>query len=254
MVQISAVIITFNEERNIERCLKSLQGVADEIVVVDSFSNDSTKAICETYQARILEHPFSSYGQQKNYATEQASFRYVLSLDADESLSSALQQAILQVKQNWSADGYFMNRLTNYCGKWMHHVWYPDAKLRLWDKAKGGWNDSIVHEKVELKPGSKTHRLKGDLLHFSFYSLEGYIDQQKKYAVMSARALFSHGRRCSRINLIFNPLLNFIKLYFFKGGFLDGYEGYLIARVSAFTVFLKYSLLREMQNSRVNRL
>ena len=137
-VQISAVIITFNEEKNIERCLQSLQGIVDEIVVVDSFSKDQTKSICEKYNVKFVEHAFEGHIEQKNYAITQASYPYVLSLDADEALDETLKSSILKVKKNWTHDGYSMNRLTNYCGSWIKHCgWYQDTKLRLWDARKG---------------------------------------------------------------------------------------------------------------------
>ena len=247
MVQISAVIITFNEEINIERCLASLQGIADEIVVVDSVSTDRTKEICLRFGTRFVERSFTSYNEQKNFAALQAKYHYVLSLDADEALSSELQQSILGVKKDWDADGYYMNRLTNYCGKWIRHAWYPDAKLRLWDIRKGKWDDNIVHEKVVLHQSSAVRYLKGDLHHYSYYSLDGHFAQQKKFASMSAVALYSQGKRSSLCNIIVNPALNFIKLYFLKEGFRDRYEGYLIAKISSFTVFMKYVYLMDIQ-------
>ena len=133
-VQISAVVITFNEERNIKRCLKSLVGVADEIVVVDSYSTDRTEEICRSFNARFIKHRFEGHIQQKNWAILQASSPYILSLDADEALSDNLRTSILRAKENWTHDGYYFNRLTNYCGKWIRHTsWYPSRKLRLWD-------------------------------------------------------------------------------------------------------------------------
>ena len=247
MVNISAVIITFNEEKNIGKCLKSLQGIADEIVVIDSFSTDLTKEICLTSGVHFFERPFISYYEQKNFGSLQASYPFILSLDADEVLSPELQQSILAVKQNRNSDGYSMNRLTNYCGKWIRHAWYPDTKLRLWDRRKGRWDDSLVHEKVVMEKGSTIEHLKGDLHHYSYYSLDRHLKQQNIYADISARELFSHGKRSSVMKIVFKPVLNFLKLYFLKQGFRDGYEGYLIAKISALTVFMKYVYLMDMQ-------
>ena len=246
-IQISAVIITFNEEKNIERCLKSLQGIVDEIVVVDSFSTDRTKDICLKFGVRFFEHPFENYSEQKNFAAIQANYPFVLSLDADEALSTDLQHSIQSVKLNGNSDGYSMNRLTNYCGKWIRHAGYPDAKIRLWDIRKGKWDDRIVHEKVVMETGSTIKRLKGDLRHYSYYSLEGHLIQQNKYAANSASSLFTYGKRSSLSKIIVNPVLNFLKLYFLKQGFRDGYEGFLIAKISSFTVFMKYVYLMDLQ-------
>ena len=124
-VQISAIIITFNEEKNIERCILSVQKVADEILVVDSFSKDKTRAICEKYGVRFLEHVFEGHIQQKNWAKSQAQFDYILSLDADEALDEKLTESILKVKHNWTSSAHKMNRMTNYCGQWVKHTsWY----------------------------------------------------------------------------------------------------------------------------------
>ncbi|MBS1689005.1 MAG: glycosyltransferase family 2 protein, partial [Bacteroidetes bacterium] len=138
MVKISVVIITLNEEKNLSRCLTSVAGIADEVVVVDSFSTDNTAAIAEKYGARVVNQAFLGYGAQKNFANDQAANDWILSLDADEALSPELQQSILSVKAKPEYDAYSLSRLTNYCGKWVKHCgWYPDKKLRLFDKTKG---------------------------------------------------------------------------------------------------------------------
>ncbi len=150
-VRISAVIITFNEERNIGRCLESLVGVADEIVVVDSYSTDRTEEICKSFDAKFIRHRFFGHIEQKNWAILQASSPYILSLDADETLSDELRKSILQVKKDWTHDGYNFNRLTNYCGKWIRHTsWYPARKLRLWDSRKGHWGGYNPHDRFLL--------------------------------------------------------------------------------------------------------
>jgi len=142
MPKLSVVIITLNEEKNIGRCLESVKDIADEIVIVDSFSTDRTEEICLRYNARFIKHEFVGHIEQKNWAIEQASYLHVLSLDADEELSERLKKSILEVKGNWKHDGYYFNRLTNYCGKWIRHTsWYPARKLRLWDRSKGKWEE-----------------------------------------------------------------------------------------------------------------
>ena len=155
MVKISAVIITQNEERNIGRCIDSIVSVADEIVVIDSYSTDRTCDIALEKGARVVKHPFKSHIDQKNYAITQASYDVVLSLDADEYLSEELTKSILGVKESWPFEAYRMNRLSNYGGKWIRHGnWYPDQKIRLWNKRKGLWGGENPHDKVVLKKGS----------------------------------------------------------------------------------------------------
>ena len=163
-VSLSVVIITFNEERNIGRCLESVMGLAEEIIVVDSFSTDNTREICEQYGVRFLENEFHGHIEQKNWAKEQAKFDYILSLDADEALDQELYREIMEVKQNWQGDAYKMNRLTNYCGKWIHHSgWYPDTKLRLFDRKKGDWGGNNPHDKFIMESDSNILYLKGDI-------------------------------------------------------------------------------------------
>src|SRR3954466_10005620 len=140
MTKLSAVIITLNEERNLSRCLQSLQGIADELVVVDSFSSDKTEEISKSFSAKFIQHKFEGHIEQKNYALAQTSFDFVLSLDADEALSDELKSSIKSIKENWQHDAYEMNRLTNYCGQWIKHSsWYPDKKVRLFKKTAGKW-------------------------------------------------------------------------------------------------------------------
>jgi glycosyltransferase involved in cell wall biosynthesis len=249
MTPISAVIITFNEERNIERCLKSLQGTVDEIVIVDSFSKDRTKAICEQYGVKFVEHKFEGHIEQKNWAITQATYPHVLSLDADESLDDTLKQEILRVKADWQADAYSMNRLTNYCGKWVHHCgWYPDTKLRLWDSRKGAWGGDNPHDKYELFDGDKnTQKLKGDILHYSYYTRADHYKQVEYFTTILANAQHKRGKKAPLFVLFFSPIVKFIKDYFIKLGFLDGYTGFTICRISAYATYLKYRKLRALR-------
>lgn len=190
MHKLSAVIITFNEERNIERCLHSLHGIADEIVVVDSFSKDRTKEICLGFGVKFVEHSFEGHIQQKNWAITQASHQFVLSLDADEALDDELKNSILKAKSNGMKDGYYMNRLTNYCGHWVKHCgWYPDKKLRLWNSQKGAWTGINPHDKYEMHDGDKvTGWLKGNLLHYSYYSVEDHYKQVNYFTDIASKA------------------------------------------------------------------
>ncbi len=248
MPKISAVIITYNEERNIGRCLDSLAGIADDIVVVDSFSSDKTQEIVKAKGARFVQHSFEGHIQQKNWAISQAKFPHILSLDADEALDETLKQSILKVKENWQKDGYYLNRLTNYIGKWIRHgLWYPDQKLRLWDSRKGAWGGQNPHDTFTLNEGCSTGYLDGDLLHYSIYSLEEHLTQIRKFTDISSKAAYKNGKRSNWLKIIFSPSLKFLRGYIFKMGFLDGKEGWMIARWSAYATFLKYRKLLKLQ-------
>lgn len=246
-VSISATIIAFNEEKKIERCLKSLQGVADEIIVVDSFSTDGTQAICEKYNVKFVPHAFEGYVAQKNYALKHASFDYILSLDADEALSPELTEAILKVKRNWGDyHGYAFNRLNNYCGQWIKHSgWYPDRKIRLWDKRQGMWEGTDPHDKV-LIPQQHVKRLKGDLLHYAYFTVDEHLIQMHRFAEIAAKAKFKKGKRpVFLIHVILNPIFKFIRKYILQLGFLDGYYGFVFCATTAGLNFYKYLRLYE---------
>jgi len=251
MIDLSVVIITFNEERNIERGLHSVSGIADEIVVVDSFSKDKTAELCRSLGAKVVEHPFEGHIEQKNYALAQARSPYVLSLDADEELSKELRESILAVKNNWSHDAYAMNRMTNYCGSWIRHGgWYPDRKVRLFDKRKAAWGGVNPHDKVILSEGVTELGLKGDILHYSYYNLSDHLRQIDYFTGISAQNLFKQGRRPSPIRMLFGPVVKFFRDYILKGGFLDGSAGLTISILSAKAVFIKYVKLRQLHESK----
>lgn len=246
-VQISAVIITYNEERNIGRCLDSLLDVVDEIVVVDSYSNDRTEEICRSYDAVFIKHKFNGHIEQKNYAVLQASSPYILSLDADEALSAELKASILGVKEKWTHDAYNFNRLTSYCGKWIRHTsWYPSRKLRLWDSRKGSWGGINPHDKYIMNRGANTKFLKGDLLHYSYYSVDEHLLQMNSFSSIMARSNYEQGKRVSYFGLIFRPLWRFLREFIILRGFMDGFYGYIISVNSAHTVFLKCVKLRNL--------
>lgn len=246
-IQLSVVIITFNEERNIERCLKSVLPVADDIVVVDSFSTDATQKICETFGVRFIQHAFAGHIQQKNWAITQAKYPYVLSLDADEALDENLIQSVLQCKKNWNHDGFSMNRLTNYCGQWIYHCsWYPDKKLRLWDSRKGAWTGTNPHDRYELNSDASHSHISGNLLHYSYYTLKDHLNQVNSFTDIAAKALFAKGSRSNVLKLFVSPPWKFFRMYILKLGFLDGFAGYTICRISAQAVFIKYAKLKQL--------
>ena len=245
VVKISGVIITYNEEKNIARCLQSLVGICDEILVVDSFSSDNTKSICLEHGAKFIQNPWKGFLDQKNFAQDSASFDYVLQLDADEELSKELKKSIQLVKNNWAHDGYIFNRFTNYCGKWIRHSgWYPDAKLRLYDRRKGKWLGLDPHPSVFMDSESRTRHIEGDLLHYSYTSYEDHINRSAKYAKQAAIAMHTLGKKPSNFKLIFSPAFRFFNSYILRGGFKDGFEGLIICKTASYYTFLKYMYLK----------
>lgn len=242
---LSAVIITFNEEKNIERCLQSLVGIADEIIVVDAASTDQTCTIAGQYGARVIQHPFEGFAAQKNFAAQCAQHQWVLSLDADEVLSDALKSSILKIKEKADFDAYFVKRQTNFCGTFIKHGgWYPDKQCRLWDKSKGDWQ-GIIHEKWRLFDKKKPYGiLSGDVLHYSFGSISDYMRMIERYTSLSAEEALAKGKNVSLLKLILGPAIKFFQDYIFQLGFLDGYAGFVAYRMAAYGAFVKYSKIR----------
>jgi glycosyltransferase involved in cell wall biosynthesis len=241
MMPLSVVIITFNEEKNIGRCLDSVKEVADEIVVVDSLSTDNTLAIAREKGAIVHLQPFLGYIEQKNKALSYATYDFVLCLDADEALDKTLENSINEVKDNCKAAGYTINRCTNYCGKFIRHgSWYPDKKLRLFNRAMGQWGGINPHDKVLLSPAVPTQHIKGDILHYSYNSLDEHISQNNRFSNISAETYFKKGKRSGWFKIIVNPVWAFVKCYFVRLGFLDGFLGFVIARNIAHLTFMKY--------------
>lgn len=252
MEKLSAVIITYNEEKNIERCIRSLAGIADEIVVLDSFSTDRTKEICERYQVKFFTHKFDGYIEQKNRAITYATYSHILSLDADEALSETLRKSILQVKKKWDADGYTFNRLTNYCGKWIRHCgWYPDRKLRLFDARKGRWAGLNPHDVFVMVEGAVVKHLKGDLLHYSYFTVDQHFQQVENFSTISAQAKFKRGEKAPLIRVWFSPVVKFFKCYFIQLGFLEAGAGWRICTMSAKESYLKYRKLRTLCQQKI---
>ena len=250
MEKITAVIITQDEERNIGRCLASLQGVADEIVVVDSGSTDRTEAICAEHGVRFERHPWAGYSEQKNYANSLATSPWILSIDADEALSPALRERLLKIKEEGLDRGtvYSFNRLTNYCGRWIRHCgWYPDVCARMWRNDGSVRWDGVVHEQLHIGgPTPVCRRIDGDLLHYSYRSVSDHLQRMARYAPLGAEKALSEGKRCGVASLWFRPLWTFLRVYIFKGGFRDGVAGFVVARLSATYTLVKYATLYRM--------
>lgn len=255
MQKISAVIITYNEEKYIEQCIKSVEEVADEIIVVDSFSTDKTKEICLALGVKFIEHPFEGFRDQKNYALDQASFDYVLSLDADEALSPRLAKSIIAEKNNLTFDGYRFNRLNNFCGRWMEYTSiYPECKVRLFNKNKGRWTGHNIHEVVVMDNSNSIKKLDGNLMHWLYDSYEESFAKVNKYTTLSAQEYFNQGISVNFFKLILNPTWHFINSFIFRGGFLQGYDGFLVSNLQATTCFLKYIKLRRLYKIKDQRI
>jgi (heptosyl)LPS beta-1,4-glucosyltransferase len=247
-VPISAVIITRNEERNIDRCLRSLHGIADEVIVVDAESTDATREIAGSHGARVHVRPWTGYSDQKNFANGLAQHDHILSLDADEALSEALREDLLRRKREGLSGAFRVKRLTNYCGHWVRHGgWYPDAKVRLFPKEGTVWQGDHVHEELVLPLGCTVTELHGDLLHYSYHSVQDHLERIERYSTLHARALHARGKHAPLWRLWLAPAFKFVQGYLLLLGFVDGWAGWRIAWLSARAVRLKYSKLRQLQ-------
>jgi glycosyltransferase involved in cell wall biosynthesis len=244
-MKISATIITLNEERNIARAMESLR-CCDEIVVVDSGSTDRTPEIAERLGARVIESPWPGYARQKNLAAERATHDWILSIDADEALSEALEGEIWQIKKRGpQCDAYTMPRLAQYLGRWiLHSGWYPDRKVRLYNRRKAGWVGEFVHESVQVE--GRIGHLESDLLHFTCDSLSEHLKTMDRYTTLAAAQLVSQHMQVGWRHLLMDPPWTFIRTYLLRRGFLDGAEGLAIAYMAALYNFLKYAKARNM--------
>ena len=250
MIGITAIIITLNEELNIARCLTSLQGIADEIIVVDAESTDRTGSIAQGLGAKVIIRKWTDYSDQKNFANSQASHPYVLSLDADEELSEELRSQILHEKEQGLKGAYRFPRLTNYCGTWVKHGgWYPDRKIRLFPKSAARWAGDHVHEELQLHPDVKITDLTADLLHYSYHSLADHRERIERYSTLHARRMLAAGRKAGAVKLYLSPIAKFLSGYLLQLGFLDGGAGWHIARLSALAVHKKYKKLMALENA-----
>lgn len=244
-MKITATIITLNEERNIARAIESLR-CCDEIVLVDSGSVDRTVELAAKLGARVVESPWHGYATQKNYAAEQATHDWILSLDADEALSESLEGEIWTLKKKGpSHDAYTMPRLAQYLGRWiLHSGWYPDRKIRLYHRAKAKWVGDFVHESVQVN--GRVGHLESNLLHFTCDSLSEHLKTMDRYTTLAAEELVSRKQKIHLRNMILDPAWTFGKTYFFQRGYEDGLEGLTIAYMAALYTFLKYAKARNM--------
>lgn len=251
MKLLSAVIITFNEEKNIARCLESIKEVADEIIVVDSFSTDGTEEICTRYPVQFHKTTWKGYSQTKNQAQALAKYDYILSLDADECLTEELKLEILNHKKTGFKGVYSMNRLTNYCGKWIHFSgWNPDWKIRIFPKKHVRWNDSIVHEELIVPNDLIVYSLNGRLQHYSYISTKQHREKADQYSRLTAKKYAEKGKKSTLLSPILSAFGRFISMYFLKLGFLDGKAGWQIAKISALSNAYKYKELRRLNKEK----
>ena len=247
MTKLTSIVITKNEEENIERCLHSLKEISDEIIVVDAYSEDNTEVICKKCDVRFYQNEFKGYASQRNYAASLALNDYVLFIDADEEISTELRTHLKKTKEEFRYDAYKLKRLNNYCGKWIKHSgWYPDEKLRLYNKNMAKWIGEDIHEKLVLKENTKINIISGHLYHYTYPSISAHIRGIEKYSELSARAKFKKGKRMSIFFILFRLFYSFFYRYFIRLGILDGYYGFVICIISAYGNFIKDILLLEM--------
>lgn len=242
-MRITATIITRDEQDNIARAIRSV-GFCDEILVVDSGSTDQTVAIAKSLGATVICKDWPGYAAQKNFAAEQARHDWILSLDADEAVTPRLATSIqLLTPASVRCAGYDFPRLARYCGRWIRHSgWYPDRKVRLYDRTRGRWVGKYVHESVQVD-GERGH-LDGDLLHYTCDSIEAHRANLERYTDLAARELRESGRSVGALHPLLAPIHSFVKAYVLQLGFLDGRAGITIARMAARYVYLKYSKAR----------
>ena len=244
-MKISATIITLNEERNVARAIESLR-CADEILIVDSGSTDRTMEIAENLGARVVESGWPGYANQKNFAADRASHDWILSIDADESISEGLEAEILELKKRGPRhDAYTMPRMAKYLGRWIRHSgWYPDRKVRLYHRGKATWVGKFVHESVKVEGG--VGHLESNLLHFTCDSLSEHLRTLDRYTTLAAQQLLESGEPFGFARILLSPPWTFFRTYVLKLGFLDGLEGLAIATMAAFYNFVKYAKARFM--------
>lgn len=247
---ISVVICTKNEEKNIERCLKAVSSIADEIIVVDSNSTDRTAEICKSYpKVKFIESKWLGFSNTKNYANSFATQDYILSLDADEELTIECQKEIESLKPSLSGI-YSINRMTNYCGQWIKHSgWFPDIHLRLFPKKETRWVGEI-HERLTYSPTLEVKHLKGIVNHYSYYSIEEHWQRINTYSTLGAHKYTKYSYTRLIISMVINSHFRFIRHYLVRRGFLDGFSGFVISILSAAAVFLKYAKAYQLKKTK----
>ena len=244
-LSLSVSIITHNEENNIERCLKSIINIASEIIIVDLGSTDRTLEIAESFGVKVFVEKWQGYIIQKNLALKKCTKSWILCLEAAEELSQELKTSIKKAIKEDNKDGYYINRRSFYLGKLLKFSWQPNYMLRLVRRQSNPcWGDYEPHEKLFVV--GITGTLKGDLIHYSYKNIDDHIKGLTKYAYLIAQSYAERGKISHLYNFIINPSFAFFKMYIIRAGFLDGFRGFLVAILSSFCVFLKYSYLWEI--------
>ena len=249
-VGLSVSLIASNEEKNIGKCLDSVQAIADEIIVVHNDCVDDTVEIAKSFGAKCFEEKWHGYRDQKNISLAKATKSWVLCLDADETVSPALLSSIKEFLKREpldGVDGYVLNRRSFFLGRWINHGdWYPDRKLRLIRNGNATWSGSLVHELLRAK--GDVRRMDGDLLHFSYPSMNTFIEKTISFSDLYLQRQLDAKRKWSFFSVFFRPIWRFVRGYFFRMGFLDGFPGFFIAVSTAFATFFKHSRLYESCN------
>lgn len=247
--KISAVIITFNEEDKIITCLESIKTIADEILIVDSFSTDSTKDICVNFGAKFIPHTWEGFSKTKNFGIDQAEYNYILSLDADEQLEKELIQSIQRAKESGLTGAYCFNRKNFFLTKWLKYGGlYPDTKTRIFAKNDASWHGEYVHESLQVQKGIKLIKLQGNILHYSFENDEEHWNTIHKYAKLAAKKLLDKNKSFSNSKSWIQSIAVFVKIYFIKFGLLDGVSGLKYAYRSAYSKRLRWKYYKENRN------
>ena len=245
MNKISVTVITLNEEKNIERCLNSVKW-ADEIVVLDGFSQDRTIELCRRFTDKIFQEAWLGYGKQKNLCAAKASYQWILNLDADEEVSSDCAEEIREkLDKELNHPLYLIPRKNFFGGRWVRFGgWYPDRIARLYDKTRVAFTEVAVHE--ELFPNGNGGYLVHSLKHYSYSDTEDYISRQNYYSTLSAQEMVRNGKIAEWWDLCLRPLWAFVKAYFFRQGFREGFLGFFLAAAAGFYTFLKYAKTRSV--------
>ena len=242
---LSVVVMTYNEEVDLPRCLESVKGVGDEIFILDSFSTDRTLDVARQFGARVEQHAFGSYVEQKKRLVEKAANDWVFCIDADEYLSDELRKSILRIKSSNHFDGYFNNRRNKIGERWINHgSWYPDRKIRLFDRRKVKITGQDPHDVMTPEKDARIGRLKGDLMHIADENFESRHQKNEKHSTRAAEALFNNGIKPNLFREYVKPAARFISSYFFRLGFLDGYYGWFVAKSEAQYVKMREAKLK----------